>query len=408
MFSKKILLFFLGFYEVEIEGMYIQRFINLAASKKIKIISSVLSKGTVLKFRCFVKDIEKVKEIAKKTDCLIDIKKEKGLPSFINRYKKRVYFIWIFLITFVFLFINSLFIWNIDINEVENNTIEDREINIIYEILENNGVKVGKIKNNFYDRKESIINKIRLDVEEISWVGIEIKGTNLIVDIKKSISKKDEKEKEDNVNQDNVFKDNNIYANKDGKISKITVYSGTARKVVGDEVKEGDLLVEGIMEGKYTGIREVIPNAEILIEKEIKYEKEKNQKIELKEKTGNVVNKVEIYINNFKINLSKTLLNFENYDTIRENKRVKLFSNFYLPINFSFVKFEEWKMVEKVYNINELKDILYSEIDEQFKSEYDISDFEKIDIEEQTNEEDGKLKLTITYKVQEKIGTKRD
>ena len=324
------------------------------------------------------------------------------------RYKKRVYFIWIFLITFVFLFINSLFIWNIDINEVENNIIEDREINIIYEILENNGVKVGKIKNNFYDRKESIINKIRLDVEEISWVGIEIKGTNLIVDIKISISKKDEKGKENNVNQDNVFKDNNIYANKDGKISKITVYSGTARKVVGDELKEGELLVEGIMEGKYTGIREVMPNAEILIEKEIKYEKEMNQKIELKEKTGNVVNKVEIYINNFKINLSKTLLNFENYDTIRENKRVKLFSNFYLPINFSFVKFEEWKMVEKVYNINELKDILYSEIDEQFKSEYDISDFEKIEIEEQTNEEDGKLKLTITYKVQEKIGTKRD
>ena len=204
------------------------------------------------------------------------------------------------------------------------------------------------------------------------------------------------------------YPNNNIYANKDGKISKITEYSGTARKVVGDEVKEGDLLVEGIMEGKYTGIREVIPNAEILIEKEIKYEKEMNQKIELKEKTGNVVNKVEIYINNFKINLSKTLLNFENYDTIRENKRVKLFSNFYLPINFSFVKFEEWKMVEKVYNINELKDILYSEIDEQFKSEYDISDFEKIEIEEQTNEEDGKLKLTITYKVQEKIGTKRD
>lgn len=408
MFSKKILLFFLGFYEVEIEGMYIQRFINLAASKKIKIISSVLSKGTVLKFRCFAKDIEIVKEIAKKTDCLIDIKKEKGLPSFINRYKKRVYFIWIFLIAFVLLFINSLFIWNIDINEVENKTIEDREINKIYEILENNGVKIGKIKNNFYDKKESIINKIRLDVEEISWIGMEIKGTNLIVDIKKCISKEDEIEKENKVNQNDVFKDNNIYSNKNGKISKITVYSGTARKVVGDEVKEGEMLVEGIMEGKYTGIREVMPSAEILIEKEIKYEKEMNQKIELKEKTGNVVNKVEIYINNFKINLSKTLLNFENYDTIRENKRVKLFSNFYLPINFSFVKFEEWKKVEKIYNINELKDILYSEIEEQFKSEYDISDFEKIDIEEQTNEEEGKLKLTITYKVQEKIGTKRD
>ena len=405
MFSKKLLLFFLGFFEVEIEGMYIQRFINLAASKKIRIISSVLNRGTVLKFRCFAKDIEKVKEIAKKTDCLIDIKKEKGLPNFINRYKKRGYFVCIFLIVFILLFINSLFIWNIDINEVERNNIEDEEIDLIYESLKNNGVEVGKLKKRFYDKKECIINKIRLECENISWVGMEIKGTNLIIDIKKSIAKNNEKE---DIVEEHVFKDNNIYSNKSGKISKITVYSGTARKVVGDEIKEGELLVEGIMEGKYTGIREVMPNAEILIEKEIKYEKEMNQKIELKEKTGNVVNKVEIYINNFKINLSKTLLNFENYDTIRENKRVKLFSNFYLPINFSFIKFEEWKMVEKIYNINELKDILYSEIDKQFKSEYDISDFEKIEIEEQTNEEDGKLKLIIKYKVQEKIGTKRD
>ena len=33
---------------------------------------------------------------------------------------------------------------------------------------------------------------------------------------------------------------------------------------------------------------------------------------------------------------------------------------------------------------------------------------EKIDIDKQTKENDGKLKLILTYKVQEKIGTKRD
>lgn len=177
---------------------------------------------------------------------------------------------------------------------------------------------------------------------------------------------------------------------------------------MGDEVKEGDLLVEGVIEGKYTGIRNVEAKAEIFIENVIKYEIERDLKIEEKEKTGNIENKVEIYINNFKINFHKRLLNFENYDTIRENKIVKLFSNYYLPIEIVLLKNEEWKLVERTYKPEELTEILFSEINERFNEECDVANFEKIDIEKQTNEENGKLKLTVNYKVQEKIGTKRD
>ena len=63
------------------------------------------------------------------------------------------------------------------------------------------------------------------------------------------------------------------------------IRNGTARKNVGDEVSEGDLLVEGVMEGKYTGQREVHSDADIYILK--KYEKEKKEPFvqQIKEKT---------------------------------------------------------------------------------------------------------------------------
>lgn len=401
MLFKKFLLFLFGFYEIEVEGMFIQRFINLAASKKISIVSSKIEKSTVLSCRILRKNKEEIENIGEKSGCLITIKKENGIPYILNKYKKRKGFAVTILVIAFFIYLNSLFIWNIDVS-VDFDNIEEKEVFVkeIISFLNENEIEVGDFRGVINDKKEEVINKLRLEFDEISWVGMEVKGTNLIVKVEKGIEK--EENKQSKVNE------NNIYADRNGIISKITVLSGTARKVVGDEIKIGDLLVEGIMEGKYTGIREVVPSAEILVENEIIYEKEMSMECDVKEKTGNIENKVEIYINNFKINFNKSLLNFENYDTIRENRKVKLFSNYYLPIEIVTLKYEEWKSVTKTYTREELEEILLEEIEKDFEEEYDISSFEKIDREKQTNEENGKLYLTVIYKVQEKIGTKKD
>ena len=413
MLFKKIMLYFFGFYEIEVEGLYIQRFINLAASKKISIVSSKLEKSTVLRCRVFIKDINVLKEISEKAGCLISIKRAKGVPIFFRKYRKRKGFAVTVLVIAFFIYLNSLFIWHIEIqidgfekNKYKENDDNNEEIVLLEEsimnTLDENEIRRGKTKSEIENRKEEIINKLGLEFNNINWIGMEIKGTNLIMKIELGIE--NENDEEDELG----LEGNNIYANKSGKISKITVLSGTARKVVGDEVNEGDILVEGVIEGKYTGIRNVEAKAEIFIENVIKYEIERDLKIEVKEKTGNIENKVEIYINNFKINFHKRLLNFENYDTIRENRIVKLFSNYYLPIEIVLLKNEEWKLVERTYKPEELTEILFLEINERFNDEYDVANFEKIDIEKQTKEENGKVKLTVNYKVQEKIGTKRD
>ena len=51
----------------------------------------------------------------------------------------------------------------------------------IIEIIKNEGVEVGKLKNKI--DLQSLINKIRIQREDVAWVGMEIKGTNLIIDV---------------------------------------------------------------------------------------------------------------------------------------------------------------------------------------------------------------------------------
>lgn len=92
------------------------------------------------------------------------------------------------------------------------------------------------------------------------------------------------------------------------------------------------------MEGKYTGMRPVHAQGEVWAK--VWYsQKEKFyfQQIE-KSFTGKEEKKYEIKFNNFQINLYKTLSKFEKYDTIKENKKCKIFSNFYLPLEVTMIK----------------------------------------------------------------------
>ena len=85
------------------------------------------------------------------------------------------------------------------------------------------------------------------------------------------------------------------------------------------------------------------------------------EKIELKQsnkvKTGADENRYSVKINNFQINFYKTLSKFKNYDTIEEINKVKIFSNFYLPIEIIKNVNYEINYEEITYDINQAKKI---------------------------------------------------
>ena len=127
-----------------------------------------------------------------------------------------------------------------------------------------------------------------------------------------------------------------------------------------------------------------------------------NQEIE--EETGNVKNSYGININNFKINLPKGVPNFENYDTINENKKLRIFSNFYFPIEICKTTYKELETKSVTYTKEEAKQILQLKLEEELQNE--ISDIENI-VNKQVNykEDEEQITVEVIYEVLENIGT---
>lgn len=388
MIIKKIINYIAGYLRITIEGYYIERFINISRSKKYMMWNIKKCNEINMELNIEIKDFKEFCKIAKKTQCKIKIKAKKGLPFLIEKYKKRKVFL-LFLCLIIFaIILSSNFIWNIDIIEENGENLEN-----VMEDVKNAGLNIGKFKSKI-DTKE-IINKIRLNRKDIAWMGIELKGTNAIVKIVKA------SEKPDIIAEDEYC---NIVSDKDGVITKINAQNGTANVKVGDTIKKGDILINGWMEGKYTGIRYV--HAKGNVEARVWYTKSKKieYKTTEKEETGRIDTVYAMKINKFKINFPKKLSNFEIYDTIETENKVRIFSNFYLPISVIKIINKEQKLVDKTYSIEEAKELGTQELEQELMEE--IKDIEKI-VNKNINvkENNDSIEITVTYEVLENIGT---
>ena len=388
MFIKIIFNYIIGYIRISIEGYYIERFINICGNEKITIWNLKRNKNVKLELNIGIKDLKKVAKIAKQTKCKMKIIKKKGLPFLFNRYRKRKLFFVFLLVIIIGLGISSNFVWNIQIVEEDKESIEN-----LYPDVVESGLEIGKMKSKI--NTKDIINKVRLKRNDIAWMGIELKGTNAIVKVVKATAKPE-------IVDDNEYC--NIVSDKQGIITKINAQNGTIAVKVGDTVNVGTTLINGWMEGKYTGLRYVHAKGEI----QAKVWHTKNKKILYnateKTETGNIENKYQIKINNFEINLSKRLSKFKIYDTIVLENKFKIFSDFYLPISLVKITNKEIKEEQKNYNAEQAKDLGIEQLQEELDKE--IEDKSKVvnKIINTYEKEDG-IEVYVTYEVLEDIGT---
>ena len=388
MIIRILIKYLMGYIRITVEGYYIERFINICKMNSILVWNVKKENSVKIYLNTGIKDFKKMVNVARKTRCKIKIKNKRGIPFLLQKYKKRKLFAILLIVMFSILFVTSNYIWNIDISIEDNQTLKNIEQDI-----NEAGLVVGKNKSKINTKE--IINTIRLKRNDVSWIGIELKGTNAIVKIVKS----------ENAPQIlNPEEYCNIVSNKNAQIIKITAQNGTAMVKKGDIVKEGTILISGTMEGKYTGTRYV--HSIGVVEAKVWYTKSKKfpYKQEEKNKTGNKEEKYQIKIKKNKINLYKTLSNFQIYDTIEEEKKVKIFSNLYLPISLIKQTNYEESLEIKNYNSEEIIKKGTEELRKELEAE--IQDKESI-LQQNVNtyeKEDG-IEIHLTYEVLENIGT---
>ena len=184
MLIRIILNYIIGYIRISVEGYYIERFINICRNNKITIWNLKRNKDVRLELNIGIKDLKNVVKIGKKTKCKVKIVRKRGLPFLFNKYKKRKIFLAFLILIVVLLSIASNFVWNIQITEENNQEVEN-----IYQDIQQAGLSIGQLKAKVNTKE--IINKIRLNRNDIAWIGIEIKGTNAIVKIVKATSKPD-------------------------------------------------------------------------------------------------------------------------------------------------------------------------------------------------------------------------
>mgnify|MGYP002559889409 CR=1 FL=1 len=391
MFVQPILNYFTGYVKIKVEGLFLERFINICVSKKILLMDIKREKSTIMYANVGIADYKKLKQVARKTKSKIKIQRKKGLPFTIKKYRKRKIFGILFVVILALLIVSSNYIWNIEISG--NVKITNQEI---LQSLEESGLKVGLSKNDI--DINAVISKIRLDREDIAWIGITVKGTNAIVKIKEAA-------KAPEVIDENKFC--NIVANKTGMITKINVQNGTANVKVGDIVEEGDILVNGYLEGKYTGTRYV--HGAATVEAKIWYTKKEKAmlKQQIPVQTGNEEKKYSIKFKKNQINLFKTLSKFEKYDTINENKKIILFSNFYLPIEVVKITNKEYVLQDVTYTNEEQTQILTEKLKKELLEE--IGEQKNIvNVNVNTYSQDETVEVEVTYEVLENIGVEQE
>lgn len=173
---KILYLYLLGYVDIQVSGYFTERFVNLCFAKSVFLWKLNYISSFEIKARISVRDFKKIRKIAKTSKCKIHIASKKGIPFLLHSYRKRKAFAITLVVVAILIFSLTKLIWNIDIQC--DGEIDQKQI---LSILRDNGIEKGKLISRI--DTERAINEICLKNEKISWCGIKIEGTNVIVSL---------------------------------------------------------------------------------------------------------------------------------------------------------------------------------------------------------------------------------
>jgi len=222
--------FLQGYVAIEVTGTSVERFLNLAAHKGIVMWDvSPISNG--ISMHCSIRSFRMLRSCAKKTKCRLKIARRVGAPFLMHRYRRRKILMGGIAFFVLFLYAMSSFVWRIDV-EGNDRLSSDK----ILEFSQNHGLRIGAFKH-FVDHRE-IGRQLLFQFSDIAWADVHTRGTRTTIIISETIPE-----------QPHISRDTpcHIVAAQDGLIISIATASGFPKVRQNDVVRQGDVLVSGIL-----------------------------------------------------------------------------------------------------------------------------------------------------------------
>lgn len=343
-----------GYVRVRLTGYSPERFLNLCKAHEIEI-WDLQNNGGYYEMNLSIRDFRRLRPLRRKARAHLLVTERHGLPFFLHQYRNRKMFAVGILLCIAFLYVMSLFIWNI---HIEGNY--SRTTNVILDYLESEHIVHGMRKSQV-DCKE-IQSMIRIQFPDIIWVSAEIKGTRLLIRIRENMdSLPIEAETEEEEPRD-------IVASREGIITSVLVRKGISQIQVGDEVESGQLLISGCIDilndnGEVANYQYTAADADIYASTSYTYYDEFVLSHEVRHPTGKKRHGFYAKIGGKTISL-KLRPSFETYSSLNTEYPLKLTENFYLPLTFGSTLYEEYEIYTETYSEEEAKSLAEANLDE--------------------------------------------
>ncbi len=177
-------------------------------------------------------DFWSIRKFIKKTKVRLYVKERHGLAFAVSNLKKCKGLGIGACICFVSIYILTSCVWKI---EFRGNSFYTNERLTKY-LYENEKIYLGMFKSKI--NSALLEENLRLEFSDISWVSVRTKGTSLIIEMEEMTRYTEEKNNSSRIG---------IYADVEGEIVSMMTRSGTPQVSVGDQIKKGDLLIDGYM-----------------------------------------------------------------------------------------------------------------------------------------------------------------
>lgn len=338
-----ILKYLSGFAKYSVKGIDIPRFYNLCSKRDITIwgIEEKEDKETFFINR---KDMEAILIPASKSNVELTMLKEYGCRVFLKTHRKRIPFVVGFIMFAVIIYLQSLYIWDINISGETNYTKEE-----ILSHIEKNYVSEGTLKSEV--DCEALEKNLRKDFDEIAWISCSIDGTRLNITLTETL---------DVFTDTSLTTPSNVVAVKDCTITNMITTAGTPVVKVGDDVKKGDILISGAIY-LYDDNKEILDTHYVAAKGEIlgltEYRYEDSMELSYYKKEYSQNSRSYYRFGMFTYNFTPYVpdITYENFDTVSKEHKFHIGNSFYLPFRYEKITNKEYELVLASYTEEEAK-----------------------------------------------------
>lgn len=327
---------------------------------------------------------KKIAPLLDKSPALVYIKYKYGLPALLLRYRLRPGIPVGAAIFALLLWASTLFIW--DIRFVGLETVpEERAAALLSELGCRTGSFLPAI--DFYE----LCNDYIAQSHEISWISVNMRGNIAYVEVREA------KEKPE---PDDRTYPANLVARRSGVICGLQLAAGRPAVLVGDLVREGELLASGVyLNKKETAFRllhaegKVFARTTRTISVTVPYVGE--EKVYTGEQTA--THTISVLGRSLTFGTKST---YEACDCEENTEQLKLFGDIVLPIRLTGCVYSEYRMIPVTYTDAEVHAMAERALEEKLEAELSSAEVLTCDLSEETvTDEAGNTALVLTAAV---------